>query len=177
MTLPPNIRVNIGAPFPAVVRGSGPISISRANGIWTIGMALPTTFTTQVPAASALPTDYVMVYDSVAGIWVAVTLGTIMAGTQRAVAATPVSILPTDYVLHLNLTISSNIVLPPYLSRAGMPLMFKDVGMQATAFPQTLSAATGETIDGLASIPLAVNGQSIRVVPANDGVNTGWFTE
>jgi len=177
MTLPANIRVNVGAPFPAVVRGSGPIAISRANGIWTIGMALPSTFTIQVPNASALPTDYVMVYDSVTGAWVAVSLATLMVPTQRSVTTAPVSIQPTDQTLHLNLTTSSNIILPPYLSRAGLPLLFKDVGMQASAHPLTLSPALGETIDGLASIPLAVNGQSIRVVPANDGVNTGWFTE
>src|SRR6516165_8728349 len=119
MTLPANIRVNVGAPFPAVVRGSGPIAISRANGIWTIGMALPSAFTIQVPNASALPTDYVMVYDSVTGAWVAVSLATLMVPTQRAVTTTPVSIQPTDQTLHLNLTTSSNIILPPYLSRAG----------------------------------------------------------
>ena len=37
MSIPPNIRVNAAFPFPALVQGSGPITITKANGIWTVG--------------------------------------------------------------------------------------------------------------------------------------------
>ena len=178
MTLPANIRVNVGAPFPSVVKAQGPLAIQRKNGIWTVNLLPPTQYVVVDPPASALPTTYVYAFDSVAGVWEAVSLSTLASGgTQRAVTTTPVSIVPTDFILHLNLTTSTNIVLPSYAARGGLPLLFKDVGMQATAHPLTISPAAGETIDGLPAIPLNVNGQAIRVVPANDGVNTGWFTE
>ena len=37
MNLPANIRVNTSFPFPALVQGSGPITLTKINGIWTIG--------------------------------------------------------------------------------------------------------------------------------------------
>jgi hypothetical protein len=35
--LPANIRVNAAFPFPSLVQGSGPITVAKNNGIWTIG--------------------------------------------------------------------------------------------------------------------------------------------
>ncbi len=40
MSTPANIRVNIGAPFPALVKGGGPVTIAKANGIWTVGFQI-----------------------------------------------------------------------------------------------------------------------------------------
>lgn len=37
MTLPANIRVNAAFPFPSLVQGSGPITIYKVNGVWTVG--------------------------------------------------------------------------------------------------------------------------------------------
>lgn len=37
MALPVNIRVNTSAPFPSNVNGSGPVTITKQNGIWTVG--------------------------------------------------------------------------------------------------------------------------------------------
>ena len=37
MTAPTNIRFNLNAPFPSLVTGSGPITVSKMNGIWQIG--------------------------------------------------------------------------------------------------------------------------------------------
>jgi hypothetical protein len=36
MSLPPNIRVNARVPFPSSVQGAAFISVSKANGLWTI---------------------------------------------------------------------------------------------------------------------------------------------
>jgi hypothetical protein len=178
MGLPANIRVNVGAPFPATVKGTAGISIGRKNGVWTVGLAY-TQFGVQTqPPASNYATDYVLIYDSIAQTYFQVPLtGFGSDNTQRAVTAGPVAIAPTDQILHLNLSMPGTITLPPYASRSGVPLLFKDVGMQATANPQTIAAAAGETIDGLASVPFAVNGMAMHLVPANDGVNTGWFLE
>ena len=38
MSLPANIRVNLAAPFPLIVKGSGPIAVAKNNGIWTISL-------------------------------------------------------------------------------------------------------------------------------------------
>lgn len=36
MTLPANIRVNVGAPFPTRVLGATGIKVSKQNGVWTV---------------------------------------------------------------------------------------------------------------------------------------------
>lgn len=77
--LPANIRVNAAFPFPALVTGSGPISIGKANGIWTVGYN-PNVFPVSNPPAGSLPTDYVLVWDSVQGVFVQVPLSVIASG-------------------------------------------------------------------------------------------------
>ena len=181
MTLPANLRVNVGAPFPSIIKASAPITIAKANGIWTVGYSIANLGIEQ-PTILQQQTDYLTVWDSVAGNFFRVPLSSVAAGgggasTQRSVTAGPVVIVDSDRILNLNLSSMLTITLPPYASRIGVPLTFKDVGRQATANPQTITAAAGELIDGNASISLNVNAQSITLVPANDGVNTGWFEE
>ena len=181
MTLPANIRVNIGAPFPAVVKATAGIALSRANGIWTIGLGYPQLGIQAPPPASNYNTDYVAIYDSLAQTYFRVPLADV-AGSARAQrnvsgSGVTVTILPTDQILHLNLGTPTTITLPSYGLRNGVPLTFKDVGMQAQANPITVQAAMAETIDGFPAVTLAVNGQAITLTPANDGVNTGWFRE
>ena len=178
MTLPANIRVNVGAPFPAVVKGSAPFTIAKANGIWTIGLNFSLLGIEQ-PTFVQQQTDYVLVWDSVLQTFFRIPLTSlpVAARLQRSITAGPVVVSLNDQILNLNLTSSLTITLPGYVSRLGVPLTFKDVGRQATANPITLAAAAGEFIDGNASIPLNTNAQSITLVPANDGVNTGWFEE
>jgi hypothetical protein len=38
MALPANIRVNLSAPFPALVIGGGGIAVAKNNGVWTISL-------------------------------------------------------------------------------------------------------------------------------------------
>jgi hypothetical protein len=178
MTLPANIRVNVAAPFPSVVKGQAPFSIAKANGIWTLGLSLAG-LQVQQPPASNYATDYIFVWDSVAGIFFRMPLAVFASGAklQRSITAGPVTVQSTDQILNLNLSSPTTITLPSYLLRSGVPLTFKDVGKQAGSHTITLTAAAGELIDGNASIPLNANGQSITLVPANDGVNSGWFEE
>jgi hypothetical protein len=68
MSLPANIRVNIGAPFPATVKGSGVVVISKANGIWTVGL----NFAKLLPALQTIadpPNTDVLVYNAVTGVY------------------------------------------------------------------------------------------------------------
>ena len=39
MALPANVRYATSVPFPALVTGTGPITINKINGVWTVGFA------------------------------------------------------------------------------------------------------------------------------------------
>lgn len=177
MTLPANIRVNVGAPFPALVKASGPVTVGRANGTWTLGLS-PMIVAPQSPAIGSYATDYVLVFDSISNIWFRMPLAQLAgAAPQRAVSTAPVTIGPNDFIVHLNLPIATTIQLPSYLTRNGVPLVFKDVGGNAASQPITIMAAPTESIDGDGTVVLSSNYQMIRVTPSVDGVNTGWFVE
>src|SRR5262249_55524020 len=157
MTLPANIRVNVGAPFPAVVKGTAGIAIQKANGIWTLGLGYPQLGIQNAPTLLHLSSNYVALYDSIAKTYFLVSMSAVSFGgvrNQRSVTSAPVTIDSSDQILHLNVPVPPGgpagfiIVLPSFATRAGVPLTFKDVGMQATANPITIAAATGEAIDG-----------------------------
>jgi len=65
MTLPANVRVNMSVPFPSLVTGSGPITIAKNQGIWTVGFSTASLAST-IPPVGNYPTDYLLVYDSIA---------------------------------------------------------------------------------------------------------------
>ena len=182
MTAPANIRCNILVPFPALVTGSAFMTVAKVNGTWTVTPNYGA-LAVGAPVGTQLQNDFVVFWDSVAGTYARLPLsffGVSSGGigsvpVQRAVTASPVVITPTDQYLNLNLSASGTITLPGYASRNGLPLNFKDVGMQCTANPQTIAAAAGETIDGFATIPMDTNGMEVNLVPFNDGLNTGWF--
>jgi hypothetical protein len=179
MTLPANVRINLSAPFPSLVTSSGPVTVAKSNGIWTIGFSVMA-LGQQTPPTINYATDFLYVYDSVAQTAFRASLsqlGLAGGGNQRYVNAAPVAILPTDLYVHLNLGASSTITLPSFTARSGVPLIIKDVGMQATAFPQTIQPVGGETIDGFGSVSLNTNGQAIRLVPSTDGSTNGWILE
>jgi hypothetical protein len=99
-SLPANIRVNAAFPFPAQVAGSGPISIGRQSGIWTVGYDV-SRFVPTTPPSSALATDYTLVWDSVAKTFINVPLAALIG-----------SILPDSGVIpgaytNTNLTVDS----------------------------------------------------------------------
>ena len=177
MAPPANIRVNVAAPFPALVKAAGLITVGKAAGIWTIGFSIAQ-LGVEIPAIPNYPTDYLLVFDAVAGNFFKLPLSSLpqVGRTQRSVIAGPVAITAADQILNLNLPASLVITLPSYVTRLGVPLTFKDWSKATGApfFAQTIAAAAGEKIDGLASVPLNVAGQEITITPANDGVNTGW---
>jgi hypothetical protein len=77
MTLPPNIRVNPLVPFPALVSGSGPITIAKVNGVWTLGFSAAGLGAQSPPPLASWPTDYYLIYDSAAQQFVKVPLSSI----------------------------------------------------------------------------------------------------
>jgi hypothetical protein len=109
MGLPANVRVNVQVPFPSLVIGSGPISIVKANGIWTVSLVAGV-LAVGVPGGGQLATDFVLVWDSIAQTWVQVSLATLASAvsvpslpTARLPAfASTVNILTSDIEVGIN---------------------------------------------------------------------------
>ena len=80
MSLPPNIRLQVPVPFPATVTGSGPITVNKQNGIWTLGYNVSNLGVQNPPPAGNLATDYVTVWDSVNQTFVNVPLSLFTGG-------------------------------------------------------------------------------------------------
>lgn len=172
MTLPPNIRINVGAPFPARVQGSGPIVVTKLNGIWTISINIANL---AVQTAPNLQNDYVFIYDAVVNAFFKIPLGILGSGkVQRSVVTTPIIIASSDQVLNCNIPAPAACALPSAASRLGIPLSFKDVGAQFAANNLTITPSGADTIDGAGSLVLRNNRQGVTLVPLNDTVNSGW---
>jgi hypothetical protein len=91
MTIPPRIRVNVAAPFPTLVTGANGIGVGKQNGIWTIGLNT-SSLGTGITLLTSFPTDYVVIYDSIAKTYSQVSLATIATGG----GATTVANLPAS---------------------------------------------------------------------------------
>ena len=69
-----------GTIIPAPVTGTGPITINKQNGIWTVGYSVTGVGTQNPPTASLRATDFVLVWDSVAQTFVNVPLSLLTGG-------------------------------------------------------------------------------------------------
>jgi len=185
MTLPANVRVNTAVPFPALVLPSGPITLAKNNGVWTIGFTI-TAFGSQVPLVGNYPTDFLLAWDAVNQTFFKVSISNLIssintslgaARTQRTTTVTPIVVASTDQIISCNISSGpAACTLPSAASRLGVPLTFKDLG-QAAVNNITLTASGGDTIDGAATWVLTNNRQWVTLVPFNDGANTGWMVQ
>lgn len=185
MTLPANVRVNTAVPFPALVQANGPITISKNNGIWTIGFTI-TTFGSQVPLVGNYPTDFLLAWDDVNKTFFKVSITNLIASivatfptrTQRLVTTSPVGVGASDQIINTNIgTGSPTCTLPAAAGRLGVPITFKDVGGHWATNNLTFSCTGGDLIDGQATVLVAGAYGSITFVPANDGTTSGWSIE
>lgn len=185
MTLPANIRVNTAVPFPALVQPSGPITIAKNNGIWTIGFTI-TAFGSQVPLVGNYPTDFLLAWDDVNKTFFKVSITNLIASiiatfptrTQRLVTTSPVGVGASDMIINTNIASGSpTCQLPAAAGRLGVPVTFKDIGGQWAAHPLTFTCTGGDLIDGQASVSGAGAYGAITFVPANDGTSSGWSIE
>lgn len=177
MKLPANIRVNVKAPFPTLVYGTGPITVTKANGIWTIGFNI-SQIAAETPAQPAYPTDYVLCYDAVNKVSFVMSFSTLVAllpaRPQRSITASgnlPIAI--TDSILNINAATDLTPAVPLASTRVGSPLKFKN---KTGSHLQTLTATAPDTFDGNATYPLGA-GAEVELRPYNDGVNAGYSIE
>jgi hypothetical protein len=184
MTLPANIRTNIGAPFPALVKGLAFIVVSKQNGIWTIQPNYPAL---QQSAQIVDPTkSEVVIFNTVTGQYTVISLAQLSAATQNiyriVTAAGDVPVAASDITILMNKAVgaATNIDLPTSASRAGLPVTVKDYKGDANANNITFVPAAGETIDGFSAAASIANG--VALIDINYGKKTlfpltsgGWY--
>jgi hypothetical protein len=109
------------------------------------------------------------------GSYADLTTGKPLPPSQRSITVAPIAIVANDEVLNINIASGApTCALPSATTRAGRPIIIKDVGGQFAAHPVTVTFAGAERADGLTSVTLNTNYQFLRLYPMNDGVNTGW---
>jgi hypothetical protein len=93
---------------------------------------------------------------------------------QRMAIGTPIVVQSTDEVINVSIVGAKTCQLPPSAPRLGKELVLKDVAGNFGTNGLVLTLSGVETIDGLTTITLATNYQSLRLRPRNDGTGTGW---
>lgn len=175
MSLPANIRVNASVPFPAQVKGAGPVTISRVNGIWTISLGV--TQLGVLPAGFDPTKIEVPVYNTVNQVWQQASIQQILAlatstPTVITVANSPYVPRLTDVLIYVDSSGGPvEIDLAPANSRIGTPLTIKDVKGFSVANNITIKPSVGETLDGYTNAnPLLINANygGFRLNPYNN---------
>ena len=178
MNAPANIRVNAYVPFPSLVTGTGPVTITKVNGIWTVGFSF-SGIGQQVPQPSAYATDLLLGYDIIAKSYFTISLATLAAA---GVAVPVFDTLAGTYnvtgetILLINKAVPAahNIQLPTAASRVGVPIVIKDYAGNAASNVATILPNGSELIDGLASLPINSNYGGFKLVPISTG---GWYID
>lgn len=62
--MPANVRISAQFPFPSTVQGSAPITLTKLNGVFTVGFNI-SGLGIQTPLPASYATDYVIVWDSI----------------------------------------------------------------------------------------------------------------
>lgn len=179
MALPARIRVNASVPFPSLVQGSGPITVNKVNGVWTVGFAFQNFPTINPPVD---PTAYyTMVYNptsntysilTIASFYASIYVGAVVVITgSGTVTVTPAN---TAIILNKSIAGATTINLPSVASRNGLPLLIADYAGNAGDI--TINALGSDAIMGVAAWTLTSTGGagfggSIRLFPV---AGVGW---
>jgi len=175
MTLPANIRVNIGAPFPSQVKGKGIVAVSKANGIWTVSLNFALLAQQQTAADPA--NTYVLAYDPLIGSTFFLSIAGVF--TSRSVkiitAAGPYAALPADDVLIIKQAVGAAFTVNVDWSQRTKPLRVVDGKGDANVNNITITPAAGQTQMALANYFYIIDaaGGSITLTPLPD--NSGAY--
>jgi len=169
MTVPANVRVNIGSPFPATVKGSGVIGVLKQNGIWTIslnfGALLPAATTIVDPANS-----YILVWNALTGLFslVQATAAFASKSVKTLTDAGPYAALPTDDVLIIAPAVAAPYtVTVDWSARGARPLTVVDGKPMADVNNISITPAAGQTQMGTVNYTYIIDGRggSITLTP------------
>lgn len=175
MTLPANIRVNIGAPFPSMVKGGGVVAVAKKNGIWTVSLNL--TVLAKVAIAADPANTYVLAYDPLLATTFLVSLAGVFSSkvTKVITAAGPYAALPTDDVLIIKQLVGAAFTVNVDWSARTKPLTIVDGKGDANVNNITITPALGQT--QLAQVNYSyiidASGASITLTPLPD--NSGAY--
>lgn len=179
MSLPANIRINAIVSFPSRAVGSGPITVRKANGVFTVGYDVSGYPLLNPPFDPT--TKRVFVWDPVTNLFynlsVAALFSSVLSGSViKVTAAGTVTVGPSTTAVLIAKSVASPtpIVLPSIAVREGLALHISDVngnGGDITITPDGSEKIMGQSSwisgDG------AGNGGNLDLTPSTD-IN-GWF--
>lgn len=144
MTQVANIRVNVSAPFPATVKGGGPVGISKANGIWTVQLNYGAL--AELPLAGDPANSVVLIFNVVTGVYSLVPISAVNGSkvvTTLVAGASPYTALPTDEVLLIeNVPFTVNV---DWSTRTKALRVVDASGAASVGSPITITPAAGQT--------------------------------
>lgn len=175
MTLPANIRVNLGAPFPALVKGAGIIGVAKRNGIWTVSLNFGALAKTPIVADPA--NTYVPAWNALTGVVTMVPMAGVNASkvtkilTGAGAFTSPYAALPGDDVLIVKQAAGAPFTITVDWSLRAKPLRIVDGKGDALANNITITPAAGQTQLAIVNYSYVIdgNGGSVNLTPLPDG--------
>lgn len=176
MSQPANIRVNMSSPFPALVKGLGPIAISKLNGIWTVSLNFGA-----IAQAQGLPdpaNTFVLVWNALTGVFTLIPIGLVPAVgkvvktlTGVGALASPYAALPADDVLIVKQAAGAAFTITVDWSQRTKPLCIVDGKGDAKVNNITVTPALGQSQLTVVNYSYVINaiGASITLTPLPDG--------
>lgn len=171
MTLPANIRVNMAAPFPALVKGSGAIAIAKLNGIWTVSLnfnAIAKAQTVPDPANT-----YALVWNALTGVFTLLPIAAVASNkvVKTLTAPGPYAALPTDDVLIVNQLVGAAFDITVDWSVRKNPLRVVDGKGDSLVNNIRITPAAGQTQLATLNFVYTIrsNGGSIILTPLPSG--------
>lgn len=161
MSVPANIRVNIGAPFPALVKGAGVVALTKRNGMWTVSLNYAVLGIT--PVIADPPNTYTLVWNALTGVFAVVPVSLLGSGgiTPKIVtfAMSPYTPLLADRLLLVDTTggvvVINMMLAAARLTGAGyLDLTIKDDKGNSAVNAIMVNRAGGDLLDNLAAYPI-----------------------
>lgn len=171
MTLPANIRVNLAAPFPSIIKGSGPIAIAKRNGIWTVSLNFAGFGTAQSVPDPA--NTYTLVWNALTGVFTLIPISQVASNkvVKILTAAGPYAAQPNDEVLIIKQAVAAAFTVTVDWSARAKPLRIVDGKGDANVNNITITPAAGQTQMATVNYSYVIDGAggSITLTPLPDG--------
>lgn len=173
----PNIRLNVSVPFPARTQGSGVVKLSKANGVWTVGLDY-TQVANYIPPPAQFAATYFLIWNSVVSGFSTITLTQIQSlaviqpivPTLISSANSPYAVLATDTVLYVDTSGGAVVIdLQAQAARAGIALTIKDVTGNAFTNNISIVCSGSEKLDSFATYPINEDFGGVRLNPLAGG--------